>query len=50
MRILNLPGETIVLEPDFLELLDRLDVCLDFLKAHVSVNEFESAFCVWSPL
>lgn len=34
--MLNLPGEDLVLQEDFLNLLDRLDVCLDYLKANVS--------------
>lgn len=34
-RMLNLPGEELVLQEDFLNLLDRLDVCLDYLKANV---------------
>lgn len=35
-RMLNLPGEELVLQEDFLNMLDRLDVCLDYLKANVS--------------
>lgn len=34
-RMLNLPGEDLVLQDDFLNMLDRLDVCLDYLKANV---------------
>ncbi|BGP34343.1 Golgi transport complex subunit 3 [Rhodotorula toruloides] len=33
-RVLNLPGEEIVLKEDFLNMLDRLDVCLEYLKAN----------------
>lgn len=36
--MLNLPGEELVLQEDFLNLLDRLDVCLDYLKANVSLT------------
>lgn len=36
-RMLNLPGENLVLEDDFLNMLDRLDVCLDYLKLNVSL-------------
>lgn len=35
-RMLNLPGETLVLQDDFLNMLDRLDVCLEYLKGNVS--------------
>lgn len=35
-RMLNLPGEALVLEDEFLNMLDRLDVCLEYLKANVS--------------
>lgn len=34
-KMLNLPGEALVLEDDFLNMLDRLDVCLEFLKINV---------------
>lgn len=36
--MLNSPGESIVLSNEFLNLLDRLDVSLDYLKANVSVQ------------
>lgn len=35
-RLLNLPGESLVLQDDFLTMLERLDVCIDFLKTNVS--------------
>lgn len=35
-KMLNLPGEELVLQDDFLNMLDRLDICLDYLKANVS--------------
>ncbi len=35
-KMLNLPGEELVLQEDFLNMLDRLDICLDYLKANVS--------------
>lgn len=34
-RMLNLPGENIVLEDDFLNMLDRLDRSLAWLNANV---------------
>lgn len=37
-RMLNLPGEALVLEDDFLNMLDRLDISLEYLKANVSCS------------
>jgi hypothetical protein len=34
-RMLNLPGEDIVLRDEFITLISRLDECLGFLKANV---------------
>ena len=34
-RMLNHPGESLVLQTDFLYMVERVDVCIDFLKAHV---------------
>jgi hypothetical protein len=34
-KMLNLPGEELVLKEDFLNMIDRLDVCLDYLKQNV---------------
>lgn len=39
-RMLNLPGEAIVLQDDFLNMVDRLDVSLDYLKANVRPSCF----------
>ena len=41
--MLNLPGEAIVLEADFLNLLDRLDICLAYLKGNVRLPFHSSA-------
>lgn len=35
-RMLNLPGEGVVLQDEFLNVLDRLDICLEYLKGNVS--------------
>lgn len=35
VRLLNEPGEEVVLRPEFLEALDRLGVCLEYLRANV---------------
>ncbi len=34
-RILNHPGESLVLQSDFLYMVERVDICIDFLKSHV---------------
>ena len=34
-RMLNHPGESLVLQGDFLYMVERVDVCIDYLKAHV---------------
>lgn len=43
-KMLNLPGESLVLQDDFLNMLDRLDVCLEYLKANVSFPPFSLSF------
>ncbi|SCV70276.1 BQ2448_1670 [Microbotryum intermedium] len=40
-RMLNLPGEDLVLRQAFLDVLDRLDVCLDYLKANRDFKDAE---------
>jgi hypothetical protein len=37
-RMLNHPGESLIFEPDFLYMVERVDVCIAFLKAHVRLN------------
>ncbi len=37
-RMLNHPGESLVLQTDFLYMVERVDICIDYLKAHVSLN------------
>ena len=36
-RILNHPGESLIFEADFLYMVERVDVCIDFLKGHVKI-------------
>lgn len=36
-RMLNHPGESLVLQTDFLYMVERVDICIDYLKAHVRV-------------
>jgi hypothetical protein len=35
-RLLNHPGESLVLQTDFLYMVERVDICIEFLKSHVS--------------
>ena len=39
-RMLNYPGESLVLQTDFLYMVERVDVCIDYLKAHVRAFTF----------
>jgi hypothetical protein len=34
-RLLNHPGESLVLQTDFLYMVERVDICIEFLKSHV---------------
>jgi hypothetical protein len=34
-RTLNHPGDSLVLQTDFLYMVERVDICIDYLKAHV---------------
>lgn len=34
-RMLNHPGESLVLQTDFLYMVERVDICIDYLKSHV---------------
>ena len=34
-RMLNHPGESLVLQTDFLYMVERVDICIDYLKDHV---------------
>ena len=38
-RALSQPGDMVVLQDDFFDMLERLDVCLDFLKANVRFKD-----------
>ncbi|GLB40619.1 putative sec34-like family protein [Lyophyllum shimeji] len=40
-RMLNHPGESLVLQTDFLYMVERVDVCIDYLKAHRNFREAE---------
>lgn len=35
-RMLNHPGDGLVLQDDFLFMVERLDVCIEYLESHVS--------------
>lgn len=36
--MLNHPGEDIVLQPDFLIMIERVDICLEYLQNHVCLK------------
>ncbi|KAK7024379.1 Golgi transport complex subunit 3 [Paramarasmius palmivorus] len=40
-RILNKPGETLVLQHDFMYMVERVDICISYLKNHRSYRESE---------
>ncbi|GAA5916133.1 hypothetical protein JCM5296_007314 [Sporobolomyces johnsonii] len=40
-KMLNLPGEDLVLQEDFLNMIDRLDICLEYLKANRDFKDAE---------
>ncbi|KAF8490342.1 Sec34-like family-domain-containing protein [Russula emetica] len=40
-RLLNHPGESLVLQTDFLYMVERVNVCIEFLKSHRNYKEAE---------
>lgn len=44
-RMLNHPGESLVLQTDFLYMVERVDICIDFLRVHVSHTISVSLVC-----
>lgn len=38
-RMLNHPGDDLVLQPDFLIMVERVDICLEFLQSHRNYRE-----------
>lgn len=48
-RLLNHPGESLVLQTDFLYMVERVDICIEFLKSHVSYY-YGSRVCLSSRL
>ncbi|OCB87405.1 Sec34-domain-containing protein [Sanghuangporus baumii] len=40
-RMLNHPGDSLVLQSDFLNMVERVDICIDFLRAHRHYREAE---------
>lgn len=36
--MLNHPGDSLVLQSDFLNMVERVDICIDFLRTHVSIR------------
>lgn len=39
-RLLNHPGESLVLQTDFLYMVERVDICIEFLKSHVGYEYY----------
>jgi hypothetical protein len=39
-QMLNHPGESLVLQTDFIYMVERVDICIDFLRNHVSDHFF----------
>lgn len=39
-RMLNHPGESLVLQTDFLYMVERVDICIDYLRNHVRVFDY----------
>ena len=37
-RMLNHPGDSLVLQTEFLYMVERVDVCIEYLKTHVSLQ------------
>ncbi|TFK66890.1 Sec34-domain-containing protein [Pluteus cervinus] len=40
-RMLNHPGESLVLQSDFLYMVERVDICIEYLKSHRHYKEAE---------
>ncbi|KAI0935438.1 hypothetical protein AcV7_003871 [Taiwanofungus camphoratus] len=40
-RMLNSPGDSLVLQTDFLYMVERVDICIDYLKGHRHFREAE---------
>ncbi|KAL6301269.1 Sec34-like family-domain-containing protein [Sparassis latifolia] len=40
-RMLNSPGDSLVLQTDFLYMVERVDICIDYLKTHRHFREAE---------
>ena len=41
--MLNHPGDALVLQTDFLSMVERVDVCLEYMKAHVSASRLQDS-------
>jgi hypothetical protein len=42
-RMLNHPGESLVLQVDFLYMVERVDLCIEYFKYHVRILPLELA-------
>ena len=48
-RMLNHPGESLVLQVDFLYMVERVDLCIEYFKQHVRTLLLEFARVLTSP-
>jgi Sec34-like family len=49
-RLLNHPGESLVLQTDFLYMVERVDICIEFLKAHVRPDPVCASLLILPPI
>ena len=47
-RMLNHPGESLVLQVDFLYMVERVDLCIEYFKHHVRAISLEYALALTS--
>lgn len=45
-RMLNHPGESLVLQVDFLYMVERVDLCIEYFKQHVRIFSLELLVCL----
>ena len=43
-RMLSHPGDELVLQDDFLYMIERLDVCIDYIESHVESERYAIPF------
>jgi hypothetical protein len=43
-RMLNHPGESLIFQADFHYMVERVDICIEFLKGHVCFSKLNFVF------